>query len=191
MYCHCNCHTKEDIYGAVNRVLNQVQSFLTSYRDDIGNTFKLLESMKPTEVDLCLQYEMCSQAIASLNSIGDNISALFKLMFNQGKEYDRAIFLKAANTMRRSCPNLASDSSPDITPLLGAVNHLFPIYFKPSTQKSSAPRCQHRKAEAYLPPSPESSVVSSPPSSSSPKVCSNQPPCLRMTSHDLKLLSSS
>ncbi|KAF6033153.1 hypothetical protein EB796_008538 [Bugula neritina] len=68
-------------------------------------------------------------------------------MFTQGKEYDRAIFLKAANTMRRSCPNLASDSSPDITPLLGAVNHLFPIYFKPSAQKSSAPSCQHRKAE--------------------------------------------
>ncbi|KAF6032280.1 hypothetical protein EB796_009406 [Bugula neritina] len=63
------------------------------------------------------------------------------------KESDKAIFLKAANTMRRSCPNLASDSSPDITPLLGAVNHLFPIYFRPSTQKSSAPRCQHRKAE--------------------------------------------
>ncbi|KAF6032274.1 hypothetical protein EB796_009417 [Bugula neritina] len=37
-----NCHDKEDIYSAVNRVLNQVQSFLTSYRDGIGNTFKLV-----------------------------------------------------------------------------------------------------------------------------------------------------
>ncbi|KAF6032261.1 hypothetical protein EB796_009403 [Bugula neritina] len=92
---------------------------------------------------------------------------------SSGKETDKAIFLKAANTMRRSCPNLASDSSPDITPLLGALNHLFPIYFRPSSQKTSAPSCQHKKAEAYLPPSPESSVVSPPPSSSSPKVCSN------------------
>ncbi|KAF6026913.1 hypothetical protein EB796_014778 [Bugula neritina] len=43
-----NCHAKEDIYSAVNRVFNQVQSFLTSYRDDIGNTFKLLSP------ELCL-----------------------------------------------------------------------------------------------------------------------------------------
>ncbi|KAF6032260.1 hypothetical protein EB796_009402 [Bugula neritina] len=43
-----------------------------------------VQSMKPTNIDPCLRYEMCSQDIASLNSIGDNISALFKLMNSQG-----------------------------------------------------------------------------------------------------------
>ncbi|KAF6019468.1 hypothetical protein EB796_022210 [Bugula neritina] len=70
---------------------------------------------------------------------------------SSGKESDRVIFLKAANTMKRSCRNLASDSSPDITPLLGAVNHLFPIYFRPSSQKSSAPSCQHKRELCGLP----------------------------------------
>ena len=55
---------------------------------------------KKEDFDPCHRYDLCSQAVTNLNTIGDSLSALTKPMFTQGKLSHCTVLYKVHD----SCP---------------------------------------------------------------------------------------
>ena len=49
---------------------------------------------KKEDFDPCHRYDLCSQAVTNLNTIGDSLSALTKPMFTQGKLHHCTVLYK-------------------------------------------------------------------------------------------------
>ncbi|XP_067940893.1 uncharacterized protein [Watersipora subatra] len=135
-------HATPMIYDGVRKVLEAVQSFLTSYKKEASSNLSLQSSGSDSDLDPCQKYDSCTQAISSMGTIGDSLSTLTKPLFTQGKEYDRAIVLKAANAIKKCCRNISADCGVDCSHVVGAVGRLFAV-----TEAEGKVKVHHKSAE--------------------------------------------